>query len=61
MNACHTATEVSVKQLVAEIKNLREELAEIKNDVMSLKKSLEPEKQVVFIKYRKWDPSVDED
>lgn len=51
----------SIEQLVAEMKDLREELVKVKNDVTTLKKSLETEKQVFFIKYRKWDPKIDRD
>ncbi len=49
-----------IKQLVAEVRNLREELARMKDDVAIIKKSLETEKQLFFVKCRKWDSSVDE-
>lgn len=49
-----------IKQLVAEMRNLREELKCIKDDVAHIKKSLESEKQLFFVKCRKWDPTVDE-
>lgn len=49
-----------IKQLVAEIRNLREELARVKDDVAVIKKSLESEKQLFFVKCRQWDSSADE-
>jgi hypothetical protein len=58
-------SDIDIKQLVAEMKNLREELARIKTDVTTLKKSLESDKhRVFFIKYRRWVPpggSIDVD
>jgi hypothetical protein len=48
-----------LKQLVAEVRYLREELANVKADMVIIKNIVEKsEHQAFFVKYRKWEPET---
>lgn len=55
-----TRRDDEIKQLVAEIRGLREELGNVKTEIVAIKRTLElAENQPILIKYRKWNPSQD--